>query len=337
VVQGGQTFHLPHATTACTTSGPLDPCCASCGEATPSGCTPDPSCTSSPSYTNADENIAIRALGLTTHKVRYGIEFMYPPSRYVAALSSTTLPGAEGGAVPNPLFAGGRSPKSVFYATISGVPWQLIARQKNGQPDLVNGVSDLDPSQVGGFKSFAELSEKDSQGNTFWDDIAGTPETYVAPLSPFMQESTVPRSGTDPITGIAISAPASPNGTNPINGHEWNIQTPPGDVQYSCILPAPTPIDCTQLGAICDCPPTTGLDNPLCSPNPNDSMNPTLQTSLAAYPALKHLAIAKGLGAQGIVASICPAELTDPSSADYGYLPAAQTIVQQAGLALREH
>jgi hypothetical protein len=78
-----------------------------------------------------------------------------------------------------------------------------------------------------------------------------------------------------------------------------------------------------------------GLDNPLCSPNPNDSMNPTLQTSLAAYPALKHLAIAKGLGAQGIVASICPAQLTDPTSADYGYLAAAQTIVQQVGRALK--
>ena len=60
---------------------------------------------------------------------------------------------------------------------------------------------------VGGFKTAAELSPMDGNGHTYWDDIAGDPEHYVPALSPFMVESTVPRVGTDPITGIAHLAP----------------------------------------------------------------------------------------------------------------------------------
>ena len=40
---------------------------------------------------------------------------------------------------------------------IVGVPWQLIARQKNGVPDLINGVDAIDPTKVGGFKTSKEL------------------------------------------------------------------------------------------------------------------------------------------------------------------------------------
>src|SRR5260221_4664774 len=36
-------FHLPPPRTACATN-PDDPCCASCGQAAPAGCPPDPAC-----------------------------------------------------------------------------------------------------------------------------------------------------------------------------------------------------------------------------------------------------------------------------------------------------
>ena len=62
-------------------------------------------------------------------------------------------------------------------------------------------------------------------------------------------------------------------------------------------------------------------------------MKPTLQTRAKAYPGVKNLAIAKGMKAQGIVASICPAQLTDSTQPDYGYRPAVSSIL--AGLKKR--
>jgi hypothetical protein len=348
-------FHLPHGSAACTdpTKGPSDPCCYSCGQVAPMGCTADPTCTGSAAdYTDSTENISLRAFGLSgglmSHKARYGIEFFYQPSRYVQALTSKTAQNAAGDMVPSPIFspnpaepgAAVRDPGLVFYAAITGVPWQLIARQDtNGTPDLVNGLDPLDPTVLGGFKSGAELDLTDPSGNTFWDDIAGDPEHYVLPISPYMQESTVPRTGTDPITGTTISPPQANNGElapnpNTINGHEWVIPQPPGDIEYACIFTLPTPRDCSTVTSSCDC--TSGsatADNPLCDPNPNDSMHLTLQTRAKAYPGVKNLAIAKGLGTQGIVASICPAQLTNADNADgspaadYGYRPAALSIV----------
>jgi hypothetical protein len=334
----GMAFHLPHATTACTKPppalGPLDPCCSSCGEATPPGCTADPACEAPNNvYTDATENISIRAFGLSgglmSHKARYGIEFFYPPSRYVNALTSATVANAMGVQVPNPVFAGGRSPELVFYATITGVPWQLIARQDaNGTPDLLGGVSALDPTKVGGFKTGAELSLTDPKGHTYWDDVVGDPEHYVLPLSPYMQESTVPRTGVDPITNQAI-LPVTSATNDAVNGHERTIPTPAGDIEYACIFPLPAAdyIDCSMPGAECDCPEQATTNNPLCSPNPNDSGHLTLQTSAKAYPGVKNLAIAKGMGNQGVVASICAAQVTDPTSADYGYRPAVKAIL----------
>ena len=330
----GQPFHLPHGRKECTdpAKGPADPCCVSCGMMTPAGCPTDPTCAGAAgTYTSANENLGLRAFGLSgglmSHKARYGIEFFYQPSRYVQALTSPTVQDANGNMVANPIYVGGRDPSLVFYAAITGVPWQLIARQDaNGTPDLLNGVDPLDPTVQGGFKSSAELDLTDSHGNTFWDDIAGDPENYVLPRSPFMQESTVPRTGTDPITGIAITPPTGP--TNAINGHEWIPPQPAGDIEYACIFPLATPKDCT-VTAPCDCTVGAAADNPLCSPNPNDNMKPSLQTSAKAYPGVKNLAIAKGMGSQGIVASICAAQLTDNTQPDYGYRPAVAAIAQR--------
>ena len=334
---GGQPFHLPTATQACITVGPTSSCCASCGQQTPAGCTTDPTCTTTPLYSSATENIALRAFGLISHKARYGIEFFYPPSRYVRALTSLTVTDEQGSTADNPLFVGGkRDPSRVFYTAIVGVPWQLIARAHGGVPDLVNGVSALDATQVGGFKSSAELALDDAMGHSFWSDIAGAPESYVAALSPYMVESTVPRTGTDPITGSAMAPPGSATGTNAINGHEWTIAAPPGDIEYACVFPKVTAVDCSVAGVSCDCS-AAASDNPLCDPNPNDSGNLTLQTRDKAYPGIKHLAIVEGLGAQGIAASLCPAEVADTTQPTYAYLPTAKTLIARLAPVLRGH
>jgi hypothetical protein len=338
-------IHLPHARQDCITKGPTDPCCASCGQATPSGCAQDPLCTSSPDYTSADENTTLRAHGLISHKARYGIEFMYPPSRYVRGLKSATVMDANGKVVPNPIYTnldpvtypgGVRDPTRVFYAAIVGVPWQLIARQNLlGQPDLLNGVSAVDNTQIGGFKTAAELDLTDLTGNKFWDDIAGDPENYVPAKSPFMVESTTPRSGIDPTTLVATAPVTTPNGAgNPFNDHERTIATPPGDIEYACIFPLPSAIDESSGTVSGDCGGNP-KDSPLCSPNPNDQGKNTLQTMAAAYPGIKHLAIARGMVSQGIVGSICPKQVTDPLAPDFGYRPAMRAIVDAVKQPLR--
>jgi hypothetical protein len=349
-------LHLPHARTECTTKGPKDMCCFSCGQKEPAGCPPnaaDANCTSGTppgQYSMTDENTSIRAFGLISHKQRYGIEFFYPPSRYVNALVSATINDVNNKPVQNPIYSNldpanytgaVRAPGLVFYEAIVGVPWQLIARQVNGKPDLINGVSDLNPTQVGGFKTSKELSLLDStKMNTYWDDIAGDPENYVAAKSPFMQESTGPRIGTDPITGIALSPTSTMNGAgNPINDHERQIAMPPDDIEYACIFSLPTPKDCSNNASSCDCNAqnTLAASNPLCAPNPNDNGKPSLQTKGKAYPGIKHLAIARGLGSQGVVGSICPAQITDPTKPDYAYRPAVKALIDRIKPVIRGH
>jgi hypothetical protein len=341
---GAPEIHLPRARQDCVTKGPSDLCCVSCAQPTPTGCAPDPLCQAKPSYTGADENVQIRAFGLISHKQRYGIEFFYQPSRYVNALTSATVPDISGTMVENPIFAGGaRDSSLVFYAAVVGVPWQLIARQRNGVPDLVNGVSAIDPSLVGGFKTPQELALKDAHGNTFWDDIVGDPESYVPPLSPFMVESTEPRSGVDPITGAMIMPVTTPNGMGSmvggtvLNDHEFSISQPPNVIEYACVFPIPSPVDCSLPNASCDCQGVGATtDLPVCAPNPNDGMKPTLQVKAKAYPGLKELAIAKGMGDQGIAASICAKQLDDPTASDYGYRPSVKTLLDRLSVTLGE-
>jgi hypothetical protein len=328
--------YLPHPRMDCFTKGPTDPCCASCGQVTPSGCAADPMCSSSPSYGPQDENLALQTFGLIDDKQRFGIEFFYPPSRYVNALSSQVVKDANGNDVPSAIYTNldpthytgaVRDSGLVLYATITGVPWQLLARQKGGVPDLIHGVSALDPTQVGGFKTAHELWLTDAHGNQLWDDIAGDPENYVPPKSPFMVESTTARTGTDPITGAALGLTS----TNAMNGHERTIGMPPGDIEYACIFPLVVPLDESQGSGDCSSNP---MDNPICAPNPNDSGKNTLRTAAKAYPGVKNLAIARGMGPQGIAGSICAAQTTDGLTADFGYHPAMMAILDRLKQAL---
>jgi hypothetical protein len=363
----GQNGHLPQARTECQSKGPGDPCCSSTGLPTPATCQAE-------AYAqNANDNFNIRAFGLSNGleslKARYGVDFLYPTSRYVEALTSATLTNAAGKTFANPLLAQ-RDPSLVFYATITGVPWQLIARQTAaGVPNLLTGLNPTDPTgnSPGGFKTPAELDAKDSAGNTLWADIVGNPDTYVAPLSPFMQESTLPRSGMDPITGTMILPTTTvtpvPANADAFNGHERTITgaaagaaDAASDIQYACIFPRlnAVPSDPTDPGNGLafpnDCTDNTAaLNNPLCIANPNDKDSngnelPTFQAYAKAYPGVRNLAIVEGMHVAqaaagvtdtGIVASICAVQVTSQNNtdgtpaADYGYRPAVRAIIDR--------
>ncbi|HSN97723.1 MAG TPA: hypothetical protein VLS89_05470, partial [Candidatus Nanopelagicales bacterium] len=324
----GGRFHLPRPRSECAVN-PNDPCCMSCGQDM-GACPQDPTC-----YVNGDPAQGVAALTdledaanqrCFDQKRRFGIDFLYPIDRYTQALTSAQIQNRKGDIVANPLFSdlnpgddvsAIRDPGLVFVAGIVGVPWQDIAR---------------DPTNLSaGFKSSDELlAPVGNFGNT-WEVILGDPENFVKPADPFMQESIDPRTGTNPITGDAITAPNG--GTNPINGNEWIIDERK-DLQYACIFPLipGTERDCSVAGTpACDC--EDGTSNPLCAPDPVTGQT-TLQVRAKAYPGLRELQLIRSVGGQGIVGSVCPAQLDDQTSPDFGYRPAIGAIIDRLKTAL---
>jgi hypothetical protein len=146
-------------------------------------------------------------------------------------------------------------------------------------------------------------------------------------------------SGTNPLapTGAAST-------TDPVNGREWITDLPVGDHvlpvdrQYACIFPLTTPRDCTQAvnGYACDCPAPSMLTHDQTPPVCSDA-TPTQQIAAKAYPTVRELLVAKMMGVQGIVSSICPIHVADNAAGNdplYGYRPAVAAIIDRLKAAL---
>jgi hypothetical protein len=293
-------FRLPRARQECATN-PNDPCCKSCGQSAPN-CPADPLCQTSPTLNDSEDDINLRCFD---QKRRFGIDFLYSTDRYVSALTSPTVPDEQGNLVANPIFSDlnpGDSDSTirgaglVVLAGIVGVPWQSIAR---------------DPADVTkGFRNAVEMTAKGANGVSGWDLVLGDPANYVAPKDPHMIESVLPRPG--------LPGPSSPPNADPINGHEYTIAS--NDLQYACVFPLTKPRDCSTMGVNgCDCSPSS--DNPLCDP-----ANTNIQVRAKGYPGLRELSVLKGVGSQGVVASVCAAQVSAPTQPDYGYRPAMAAI-----------
>ncbi len=332
-------FHLPRARSECA-KNPNDACCKSCGQSQGS-CPKDPECDKG----NLDETMDPINLRAWDNKRRFGIDFLYPVDRYVQALTNVQVTNRAGDLVPNPIFsnlnphsnAGVRDSSLVFIAGIVGVPWQDIARKNDkGQPDLIAGVN-ADNKAVGGVKNSDELSTADSKSNqTTWDVILGKFDgSDYGPKDPLMKQDVRPRTGANPVTGDAMQPPGSAVGANPINGHEHEFDIA-GDLQYACIFPLlpGSERDCSKSCALsCDCQDPANK-NPLCDPNTGTQGTMTKQSRAKAYPGLRELGVLQGVGMNGIVGSICPKQLDDPSKSDYGYRPAIGAIIDRLKVAL---
>ncbi len=315
-------FHLPRARSECL-ANPNDPCCKSCGQ-TATGCPADDKCTTSPTLSDTEDDINLRCFD---QKRRFGIDFLYPIDRYTQALRSATVPNRAGEMVKNPIFTdihkdpndtNVRDASLVFIAGIVGVPWQLIARADvNGNPDLLAGA-DAEGNKIGGFQNYDELKLKGKDGTTGWEKILGDPANYVKPTDPHMIESSQPRMGLPPPTS-AVDA-------DPINGHEYTNAN--SDLQYACVFDLPASRDCTVNANGCDCS-VPGNDNPLCDPAVK-----TTQLRAKGYPGTRELAMLYSVGANGIVGSVCPAQLKDKTKSDYGYRPAIGAIIDRLKTAL---
>ncbi len=305
---GGSTFHMPRARAICATN-PDDPCCDSCGAPPPNGCGADPTCDGT-ALSDAEDPLNLRCWD---QKRRFGIDFSYPADRYIAALTTPQVTNRAGTLVPNPIFSyiDGqdtslplRDPGLVILTGIVGVPWQDLAR---------------DPSDLTkGYKSNDELGGLNSDGRTTWSELLG--DSTHAPGDPFMIESNAPRGGTNPFMGAPILPPHSTT-LNPINGHEYDIEPTYGDLEYACTFALPTP---RPDGADCTGANSTDHTDPVCDPN-----MPTIQIAAKAYPGSRQITVIQGLGEQGVVASICPKNQTDATSADYAYRPAMRAVLER--------
>ncbi|WP_437850836.1 hypothetical protein [Sorangium sp. So ce363] len=320
----------------CSEKGLDDPCCKSCGA--PRGECPLDEETCGPdgrpnTLLPIDDPPNLRCFD---HKRRFGIDLLYPIDRYTDALTQARIQDHQGNLVDNPIFSDldpddenstVRPPELVFFAGLVGVPWQDIARQDDaGQPNLREG-RDQDGNRVGGFKSAKELSAPNAGFASTWDIILGDPKSRRSPGDPHMIESPVPREGENPITGTRIAGPGSPDNMNDINGHEWEPRPNFGDLQYACVFPLPAPVtggDCDKMEDPAD------RNSPLCRDNP-DGTDSNVQVSAKAYPGLRQLELIRDLGEQGIVGSVCPAQLEFPAEdrLDFGYRPAIGAIVDR--------
>jgi hypothetical protein len=339
-----------------TTWGPNNPDCTSC--AFPSSSKPvsgtaigaDPNCnacapgsTTCPQkgwYTPASSSVPISSAdGLNVRygnqymRTRYGFDNQHDVQRYIDGLTKPTVPDRDNEAHPpnpyattkrnctNPIFAqdlpdgsdttpdaicnlkaGSRTPDLVVYALIGGVPTSLL--------EDANGNLKMD------------LSADD------WTRIVGRDPAHYdfAGIDPHMIESTSPR---PLLQGAGTSYSL---GTDPANGREYNTLTSNGaiDLEYACTFTLPQPKDCTAAAnaGACDCTGSaaSAADGPpLCSTSTR-----TTQIKGKAYPTIRELRVAKGLGVQSVVASLCVKDTTSAVTApSFGYNPAMQGIVKR--------
>ncbi len=335
--------------------GPLDPKCTSCGFKNDPNVIADKAamgnCSMNSGYlTSTTDNLNTRGV---YDKQRFGVDPRFPVSRYVDGLTKFKVPDRNGehtggnyntatGACGNPIFSanlptdptadlcnlakGPRTPDLVFLAAITGVPHQLLQAVAGKDPECT-------PPNVPSGTAQADCPQKGTLTDADWTKILGNdPESYdFTGIDPHMFVSIGPRTGLPP--------PTTPgNGTDPINGREWN--TGQADQQYACTFLLATARDCSVVTQACDCTAgrcdTCGTDPnctcpPLCNP-----ASPLSQILAKAYPSPRELEEVKGMGAQGIVSSLCPIHTTDTSGTDplYGYRPAVAAIVDRLKNAL---
>jgi hypothetical protein len=300
-------WHMPRARAVCATD-PNDACCAPC-PAVPAGCSADPVC-STDFLTQNEDSMNLRCFA---QQRRFGVDLLYPLKRYATGLTASTVPRRSGGTVANPLYADGRDQRLVVYMPIVGVPWQDVARDPEDHQRL-----DL--------MTAAEL-----RTNGHWPALVGDFAVGDPPTDPFMVPSIDPRTSlipnANPFSDDAIAAETSLDPLATINGHEQKVSSIRDDLQFACIFPLTTPVDCSSSPAECDCGPETAAKNsPLCQAPGGDGTFETNQYFAKAYPGVRHLEVARRVGDTAQVASICPRNTTTSSAEDYGYLPAMRAL-----------
>jgi hypothetical protein len=327
---GKLNWDMPRANSVCATN-PNDACCRPCTSPAPKGCadnSTDMTCAMGNYLTLDEDSMNQRCYNM---KKRFGVDLLYPTGRYVEALKSTLItPRLDGVQVPNPIFAAPkgqppRDPGLVFFAAITGVPWQDISTTDSWQG---RGLTYMTAQQL--------------MDNGRWSVLLGDPTSGTPPTDPFMIEQIDPRmSGAqNPLIPSITIQPSNTTTPNQINGHEQDVLPVRDDLQFACIfdLSNPyTPAQCAADSDGCDCNADEfDKHSPLCMGT--TAMADGTQNKAKAYPGVRQLQVLKDFGLNSIVASICPKNITamgdmaaDPN---YGYNPAVGAIVNRLKEAL---
>jgi hypothetical protein len=309
-------------------ANPNDECCQSCAEQSArAGCPPlagDVECAKGSTLAAGEDDLNLRCF---EQKRRFGFDLLYPVQRYIDGLTSPLVTQrSTGDQVPNPIYvsrngAPPRSPEQVLLLGIVGVPWQ--------------DVSDAASLTGQGLKFLGEDGPLSAER---WDVILGNPAASPpeAPLDPFMIETPEDRTtlpgvpAANPIVPaeLLVASGSTDPRANRINGHE-TVNIGSRDLQFACTFPLQAPILCDQArndaDGACDCfAEDAPYNRSVCQP-PGGGPTSITQYWGTAYPGLRELAVLKGVGGHGIVASACPksSELTAEA---YGYRPAMDAL-----------
>ncbi|MBP9113919.1 MAG: hypothetical protein KBF88_13995 [Polyangiaceae bacterium] len=275
-------------------------------------------------------------------KRRFGVDPRFPVRRYAEGFTRSSVPDrrgehpadGRGGAYrdyvgsancTNPLFAaslpasgnvdteagkdalcnlpkGPRTPDQIVFAVMGGVPWQL----------LTDKPEEMSNSNHGSYKRTLDRAD--------WIRILGRdPDSFDRTgISPFMIESALARAG--------IATP------NEVNLGEWN--TKQSELQYACTfsLQLSGPVSrktCTNPSDdACPCFRNSAVNVPLRTESPICARE--LQVAARANPSIRALQVARDLGGQSIVGSICPRTLDGiPEEEAFGYNPTMQLVIDR--------
>src|SRR5690606_13821868 len=236
-------------------------------------------------------------------KERFGVDPQFPISRYVDGFTRSKVPDRAGEYPPGATaYVGEASCTNPLFAA------SLPASSAEELCDLPRGPRSRELVM---FAVLGGVPGRLVDNGPDWRAILGAdPDNYDYAGQDFhMLPSIAPRPTLPP-----PSATRGDNGTDPDHGREWDTRG--DDLQYACTFELPTPRSCTAVDASCDCA-LVEKNPPLCGTQPGE------QLSAKAYPTLRPLRVAKGLGDRAVVRSICPG---DPKA---GYAPAMDAFASR--------
>jgi hypothetical protein len=295
----------PRGTSACD-ADPGSNACQSCGLNLPETVN-DKNCTTSgepghsgPGYDGyyaADsDDLNVRFFHM---KQRYGLDPQYPIARYVDGLTKSVVPNRNSEHPSTTTNQGRRD-----IAAYTGVPncisplfaAELPGSEATTPAELCNLTRGPRSKELVTFAILGGVPKELTMASLDFVKMLGQdPDHYdFAGIDPHMIQSTEPRTGLPGPNGDA---------TDPIHGREYN--TFKYDLQYACTYALAAPKDCSSSAdASCDCTPDSTVNPPICGANYQ-------QVRGKAYPTIRPLRVAKGLGNRGFIRSICASDYTD--------------------------
>lgn len=275
----------PRGTDACETD-PGSPDCISCAFESPrTGVCLD----NDGFYGPSDDDLNVRFHDM---KQRYGVDPQFPLQRYIDGLTKSMVPDRSAEHVTTndtvaPYTHTAKCTNPIFAAE--------LPKEADSADELCNLARGPRSRELVLFALLGGLPKELATASPDWTKIVGNdPANYDrSGIDPHMIQSTEPRPGLPGPNGAA---------TDPVHGREYN--TNKSDLQYACTFALPTARSCPPMSDSCDCSEGSEMNPPLCGA-------PGEQLRAKAYPTIRPLRLAQGLGERGIIGSVCATDYAD--------------------------